>query len=380
VHICQITSLWDLSIGGIGGGIVRNVSRRLVEQGHQVSIITRGRATPTRVEEVDGITVYKAPFAPIYPFHVHVHGFFLNRIVRHLEKSVDVFNVHTPHPPVVKTCRPIVLTFHTPLRVDARHAEFTGPSTIVHKTYAYLVAPSIEKGLIHRAARVTAVARSVANDLRDYGVEPTEVGVVGNGVDHTVFIPPSAPVAGRERVVLSVGRLAPRKGLFDFLHCAALLRPRYPDVRFLLVGQGPLEKQLRKEATRLGLDDCLVFAGSLPYASPPLVEAFQQATVFVLPSLYEGLPGALLDALACGRAVVATNVSSHPEVITDGVNGLLVPPASPRSMADRIAKLLNDDELRERLGKAGRHTIEERFTWAAITANYLRHYRDVVRA
>lgn len=165
---------------------------------------------------------------------------------------------------------------------------------------------------------------------------------LGSEVLDELGIPRGVPIVG------TVANFKPSKGHLHLIEAAARVRQSVPDVRFVLVGQGPLEDEVRRRATELGLDGTVLFAGYREDATR-VAGAFD---VFALSSVYEGLPIALLEAMALGRPPVVTAVGGLPEVVTDGVNGLVVPPAHPQALAHGITTILRDRELRERLGVA----------------------------
>jgi glycosyltransferase involved in cell wall biosynthesis len=134
------------------------------------------------------------------------------------------------------------------------------------------------------------------------------------------------------------------------MRAAASIHRQRADVRFVLVGQGPLEADLKREAWALGLDGTIVFAGRREDV-PRLLRAFD---LFVLPSIHEGLSIALLEAMAAGKPVVVTRVGGMPEVVEDGVEGLIVPPANPEALSRAILTLLRDADLRAQCGDAAR--------------------------
>jgi glycosyltransferase involved in cell wall biosynthesis len=166
----------------------------------------------------------------------------------------------------------------------------------------------------------------------------------GGGIRHELEIEPDAPL------IVSVANFKPFKGHEHLLRTAALVRRRIPGVRFVIAGVGPTEPEIKRLAADLDLDGSVVFAGYRSDA-PRLTAS---ADVFVLPSEHEGLPVALLEAMALGRAVVATNVGGIPEVVRDGADAVLVGPRDPEALASAIATLLNDPSLRDRVGSAAR--------------------------
>jgi glycosyltransferase involved in cell wall biosynthesis len=163
-----------------------------------------------------------------------------------------------------------------------------------------------------------------------------------DGIRAELGIPEDAPVVGH------VANFKAAKDHATLLRAAALLRRELPSVRFVLVGQGPLEAETRRLAGQLGLGQTVVFAGFRTDATR-LMAGFD---AFALSSTYEGLPIALIEAMAVGCPAVVTRVGGTPEVVADGVNGYLVPPRDPAALAAGLARLLGDRALRDGLGAA----------------------------
>jgi glycosyltransferase involved in cell wall biosynthesis len=148
-------------------------------------------------------------------------------------------------------------------------------------------------------------------------------------------------------LVGTVANLKAKKGYRYLLQAAAVVRRELPDVRFLVVGQGPEESFLRGEARRLGLDGTVIFAGYRDDASR-VASAFD---IFALPSLYEGLSIALIEAMSLGKPSVVTRTGGVPEVVEHGQHGLTVPPGDADELATALLALLKDDDLRTRMGQ-----------------------------
>lgn len=338
------------------GYYVYNLSKTLMKRGHVVTIITRGGLT-TETDSFEGIRIIRAPFVPIYPFHVHLHGFFVNRILKAHESDFDIVHIHTPLSPAVDTSLLVVSTVHTSVKEDARHIEVVDAKSFCTKLLTKYVSVPVVAKTIATSESVTTVASSVARELGEHYACDHAL-VVGNGVDEHLFEPGSGKSA--EKYILFIGRLSYRKGLFDLLECAEVVCQHY-DVRFILVGKGELEQKIRAIIEKKGLQDSIILVGH--QNREELVKLYQRATIFVLPSHYEGLPTVLLEAMSCGLPVVATNVSGCPGVVSDGENGILIPAKSPEMMVEAISRLLDDEVLRNDLGRNARKTIEERNTW-----------------
>ena len=210
---------------------------------------------------------------------------------------------------------------------------------------------TLERHLGKRAIFV-ANSRAVADSLAAGGLDRRRIRVLYYGVDTDHFRAEGDRVdLNSDQILLGVGRLDVQKGFDDLIRAAALL-PKSAAV--VLVGDGPLREPLAGRARDLGINLTIVPAVSdiAPY--------LRSANAVVLSSLYEGLPNALLEALATGCVVVATDLPGHREVIRDDQNGLLVPASDPPALAHAIGRALGDDGS---LGVEGRRTILARFRW-----------------
>ena len=143
------------------------------------------------------------------------------------------------------------------------------------------------------------------------------------------------------------------------LEAVATLKVHHPALRLIIVGDGPDRGELEKQVVELGIADSVIFTGYL--SQKDVARRLEDADIFVLPSFAEGVPVVLMEALASRRPVVATRVAGVPELVEDGVSGFLVPAGDPRSLADRLDRLLGDGNLRGRMGEAGRAKVIDEF-------------------
>jgi glycosyltransferase involved in cell wall biosynthesis len=185
---------------------------------------------------------------------------------------------------------------------------------------------------------------------------------------HALGVPAEALVVG------TVGRQVALKNQGLILELTPTLREAHPELWVVLVGNGVLSEALQKKASELGIARCVVFAGERKEVAN-LLPAFD---IFVLPSLTEGLSIALLEAAATGLAIVASSVGGNPEIIHDGVTGLLVPPADARALEAALLRLLGDAALREGLGLAARSWVCENASLTAMRGAYESFYRDAL--
>lgn len=375
MNICMIMSTPFPPEDGIGN-YVYGLSSKLINLGHKVTIITRGNLFKTRREFIDDICVIKPPFFPLYPFHIQFHGLFLNRIFKKMGEEFDIVHIHSPLSPLISTSLPIIATIHTPMLIDTkkRTDETKDIRARIEQLMGRYISFHIEMDLIERANTITTVAHSVAMELREYGLNSKDVEVIGNGVDEKVFTPIKNKVD--EKYILYSGRLDYRKGLFDLIESSKIICQVHPEISFVLTGKGILIEKLKKRVNESGLKKNFNFVGFV--SREKLIQLYQQATIYVLPSHYEGLPTVLLEAMACGCPIVATSVSGNLDVLTQGHDGILVPPKSPDKIAEAVLKLLDDEKMRNTLGINARNTIENRFTWSIISKKFLHFYNSLI--
>ena len=236
-------------------------------------------------------------------------------------------------------------------------------SASAHAKDIYLTDPqALRRKLTAARFTVTCTGHNAAN-LRAVAPGAT-VDCVHHGIDLDRFEPGPEP-AGRP-VLLGVGRLRPKKGFDVLLRAVAALADQGRDVECRLVGYGPEEPSLRALADELGITDRVRLLGKRTRAE--VIDQYRAATVVVQPCRItddgdrDGIPNVLLEAMAMERPVVTTAVSGIPEAVVDGVNGLLVEPDDPPATAAAVAALLDDADLRRRLGRAGRDMVWRRFT------------------
>ncbi|MCY4075118.1 MAG: glycosyltransferase, partial [Acidobacteria bacterium] len=222
-----------------------------------------------------------------------------------------------------------------------------------------------------RVDRFLCASDAIRRMLIEDGVAAEKTVVVHEGVDvdriaglpsldphRELGLPAGAPVVG------NIAALVPHKGQPDLLDAAARVVAQVPEARFVIVGAGELEGALVKQIARLGLERHVVLTGFRTDALS-LLKGFD---VFVMSSVTEGLGTSVLDAMACGRAVVATRAGGIPESVVDGETGLLVPVRDPAALASAVVRLLRDASLRGALGRAGRTRARARFSAARMVA------------
>jgi glycosyltransferase involved in cell wall biosynthesis len=372
----MITREFPPHCGGLGY-YVYYLSKKLVERGHQVQVITRGTLSKYSIENIDGINLYRAPFFPIYPLHIHLHGFFVNKLLKFLEPHLNIIHLHSPLPPPIKTSLPIITTFHSPCRraFEKSYRDAKDIRSLAEQLQTMVVYPPIELKIIDLSTKITSVSLNVSKELSSYGLDPSKITVVENAVD-TEFFSPRLLDAERETNILFVGILRSGKGISEIISCAKLVCDKRPDAKFVICGDGPLLGTLRSHVFKIGLQKQIIFLGYVNRTR--LLQLYQNAMVLFHPSSHEGLSTVILEAMSCGLAVVANDIPGNRAVILSGINGILVSHKSPETMADSILELLNDDKLRQKIGKAAIVTIRNNFSWDKTVDKMISCYHELL--
>ena len=212
-----------------------------------------------------------------------------------------------------------------------------------------------------RAEAVVTVSHANARYLETtFGIPRAHIHVIPSGVDTDQFCPAHAGTVASSRWIVCVARHVPVKNLDVLLRACALLRDRGRQFQCAMVGGGVLRSDLEATRDRLGLTDLVQFAGDA--TEREVLAWWRRAGIGVLTSDSEGMPVSLMEAAACGVPVVATSVGGVPELVDEGVTGYLIPRGDAAALADRLALLLDDADLRAAMGAAARRRAERRFT------------------
>lgn len=209
---------------------------------------------------------------------------------------------------------------------------------------------------------------------------------VPNGVDPRMFKPKTKPNAllkqlalGAEHlVVLIPRRLESKNGVEYALRAVPMIRRETPEARVLIAGSGELERPLSKLSRALGVDRCIRFLGAIPNSH--MTDYYCASDIVVIPSLIEATSISALEAMACGKPLVATDVGGIPEVVQHKVTGLLVPCRDPEAIARSVITLLRDTDVRLRMGRAGLERVLQNFTWREIAKKTLALYERALCA
>lgn len=293
----------------------------------------------------------------------HATPYFLHRAIRRFKPDI----VHTHGTPSLLHVAPLAAIGLSPRWVHTFH----------YGNYAAVQGRQIEleRRFCRFATDLIAVSEAQRQSIIDrYALAPHRIQTITNGLrfqataGSTVDRRTELGLAPDDVVVGCLAVLTEQKGVTYMLQAARLLRDRAPRVRFLIVGGGPLEKGLRAEAEALGLGDRIVFTGWRTDATA-LLHVFD---VWVMASLWEAMPMALLEAMASRRAIVVTDVADNRRIVGDGACGRVVPPKDPQAIADAVAWLIDHPSEARAMGERAAQRFHAHYTTGHMVSAYER--------
>lgn len=248
--------------------------------------------------------------------------------------------------------------------------------TLTEKIYKHL-----DLCVLKRFEQIVAVSDAVSNEMTLGGLDARKIHMIFNGIsttpvqqDNSLSMRVSLGLDNESIVVGCVASLTEEKAHKDLIAAFALLYENLPNIRLLLIGDGPLREDLTEQVGDLGLSGLVVFAGR----RNDVRELYSAMDVFTLVSYNEGLPMAMLEAMAAGLPVVVTPVGAIPNVIIDGEQGLLAPAGDPAAQAAALHKLIVDPALRTLMGQVAYETVVKQYSSKRMAANYEQLYRQML--
>jgi N-acetyl-alpha-D-glucosaminyl L-malate synthase BshA len=238
----------------------------------------------------------------------------------------------------------------------------------------------ISKLVIKNAAAVVVLTNNMKDEIKkNYD---RNVLVIPNGIDSEKFknlsqekIRDELNIKQNETIIIFIGTLKPVKGVQYLIEAMEILRQKNLDVKLLLIGDGKEKQNLEKLVKKLKLEKHVKFIGKIQNEEIPKYMAL--SNIFVLPSLSEGFPLTILEAMACGLPIVTTMVRGIPEVVEDGENGFLVEPKNPKEIAEKVLLLLKDDKLREKISNNNKEKAKK-YSWENVVEKLEKVYLKVL--
>jgi phosphatidyl-myo-inositol dimannoside synthase len=379
---------------------VHDINRHLVRRGHSVTVVTPGDPSLPRSDMFDGVKIVRFPlelppdltYGRVAQSRVSWLGKFARVVVmahymeaQHRailaevrEHGADVIHAHwaiPTGPAAVLAARKL----HLPSVITMHGGDvYVNPEQGYDFPTRWYVRPALRWTLRHAGA-LTAITDDCRQHALRAGAPPEHIRLVFNGTDLRRFSPETNGSPGDSRygphMIFACRQLFPRKGIRFLLEAAAALKPQFPDLKVVLAGDGFERPELARLATELGIASDVTFLGWVPNAELP--QYYRAAAVSVIPSLEEGFGIPAAEAMGCEVAVVASDAGGLPEVVENGVTGLVVPRGDAQALAHAIGSLLADPQRRRLMGQAGRERALRLFDWDRSAEQFEEIYREI---
>ena len=380
MKIALVSDWYYPKTGGVATHI-RDLALHLRSRGHEVMIVTNncGVHEDKQLNEEE-VSIYRVSGLTDPLLSINLSPYASRELRNFLsEENPDIFHAHHAFTPL--SLRGMAVAneenFRTVLTTHSISIAYDSPVwDIFNQAFPVL------GWFIDKADRIIAVSNAAKAFISHFTQK--EVVVIPNGVDSKKFHPNWNRERLREElgieeehIILSVGRISYRKGIHVLLNAMKILTEEVDDIRLIIIGEGEMSLFLRTQARLLDIEDRVSFMGYVP--SQQLPKFFGVTDIFVLPSITaEAFGIVLLEAMASGKPIVATNVGGIPEVVESSKSGILVGPGDEYALAKVIFSLLKDENLRNELGKNGRKAVEKRYSWDIISGKIEEVYQKLV--
>lgn len=338
------------------------LAEHLAQRGHEVHVITSlDEGLPVESQE-KGFYIHRIPKVRIRFPGVFI---FWADIIRNIRKiSPDIVHAQS-----LGAAIPALISkkiFKIPYAVWGQGTDVYLPN---------LVTKLSSRIILKNANAVIALTNDMKRAMQ--AIYDRDILVVPNGIDLRGYTEKSLiqKAEESETIILFVGRLHPVKGVQYLIQAMQIVHKELPDVKLVLVGHGEEKDYLEILTDRLGLRECVDFVGGVPHEKIP--DYMYHADIFILPSLSEGFPVTILEAMACGLPVIATKVGGLPDIIEEGMNGYLVEAKKPDEIADKVLMLMQNDVMRENISANNRKKAEV-FTWEKVAATIEEEYLGTI--
>ncbi|PWR71772.1 GT4 family glycosyltransferase PelF [Methanospirillum stamsii] len=341
-----------------------NLAKHLTRLGHDVHIITTHDPGLPYFHMMEGIYVHRIPYSKF-------------KIVGTLSFCLAIFQTINKIKPSIIQVQGIGVGFISPLilkKLLKIPYIVCGRGSDVYLPNIYT--KIISKMILQNADAIVALTDNMRQKMNE--ILDREIYIIPNGIDLNSFhaISPYSMLEKDKINIIFIGRLHPVKGIQYLIKAIKQVHEKIPQVRLVLIGEGEQRKSLEDLVERLGIEDCVIFFGSIPNNRIP--DILNRADIFTLSSLSEGFPTVILEAMACGIPIVASRVGGIPDIMQNGVNGYLVEPKNPDDIAKKILDLLQHDDLRQEISQNNKTHVKV-YGWEKIALRFENIFLDITQ-
>lgn len=331
----------------------------LADRGHEVHLITMHKCLDKMNENV---FVHKLHFTP--PIGYYINIFILRKLLREIKP--DLLHVHyaSGYGTLGRLCafKPLLLS--------------VWGSDVYDFPYESRLKEYILRKNLASADCISSTSHCMKVQTEKFITSQVPIGVIPFGVNTEVF----SPRPNRNTDIITIGmikRMAPKYGPRYLIEAFSVINRKYPSSRLVLIGGGPQEEELKQLAHELGITECCNFIGPIPHEEVP--RWLNQFDIYCAPSTLESFGVAVVEASACGLPVVVSRVGGLPEVVQDGKTGIIVPPKDVNALVQALETLIENKELRVKMGEAGRAFVQQFYEWEFCVDKIEQLYYQIIK-
>jgi glycosyltransferase involved in cell wall biosynthesis len=359
--------LYPAVIGGVGIH-VHELSKWQVKYGHEVTVFTNNQKKLPRKESIDGYKIRRFPVR-LTLFGNSISPDLIPAIFQS-RKKFDIIHAHSHLFFPTNVCSASRLLGSVPLILTNHGLTSASAPDWLNTIYTH----SVARITFSTADCILCYTDIERNNLEKLGVPGNKIRVIHNGVDTDLFSPHKIETGKKVQQLLWVGRFVPGKGVNFLIDAFYKIVKKFPDTRLVLVGEGPQKGSINTQIEKLGIRNNVEIYDYCDNSRLP--DLFNQSDIFILPSLMEGVPRTMLEAMACGIPVIVTELPHLKKIV--GGAGLFISRGDSEMLSESIIQLLNDNKMASYLGEKGRMKILKDFSWRDTVEQTLNVYKEFI--
>lgn len=361
----MVSDLYPSVVGGLGLH-AHELSKAQAKLGHDVTVITTKTDDQPNYEERDGYRIIREK-SLISPLGNAISPALMPKLLREW-REYDIIHAHSHLSFSTNVCATIRRRKDTPL-IITNHGLMsqTAPRKLQE---VYL--PTVAKWTLRSADRIICYTEHEKTELIKLGIDIGKISVIHNGIDTSLFCSQSYDL--NSRLILWIGRYTPGKGVEYLIDAFAQFRVRNPDFSLLMIGRGPDKDAIMERIRILGLGESITMRDFVP--NDELPDIYRSARAFVLPSLEEGVPRSILEAMACGVPVICTELPQLMNIVSGA--GYTVPLRDSSTIAERLEHLVTEPESSKNLSKEGIYRARHHYSWDDTVRKTIEIYNQVI--
>ncbi len=391
IKVCIVNALFSPFMGGVEKHMLE-LSKHLVKQGVEVHVMTGKLSDLSKEQNIEGIKIHRIECTEIripglYPPPLVLSANVQESLAKLDEKyNFDIIHLQDRWFPDFDSVLIYAKTVNKPFIVTLHNARPVGIA-LHYTVLGGLYDQVIGKQVLKSADRIISVSNWAIGDVSKYGIPKSKFTYIPNGVEGSEYFVCTDPLKARQKAIrnkfnltkgpllLFVGRVIKQKGLEYLIKAMPEILTIMPEVQLVVVGKGDKLTELKTLVNKLKLNDNVKFPGFVDDAS--LRKLLSSADIFVLPSLWEVLPVAILEAMASGKPIVCTDAGGNRELV-DHTNGIVVPKRNITALAGAVISVLSNEQRMKQMGKTSRKKALEQFNWQTIAYNTIQVYKNEI--